>query len=239
MTDTQKRKASGVRIRMAEPADAKALLAIYAPYVEKTAITFEYTVPTEEEFASRIAGTQKRFPYLCAEAEGELLGYAYVGTFHARPAYDWAVETSIYVREDCRKRGLGKLLYQALEQVLAEQGILNLEACIACPVGEDPYLNRNSIEFHTAMGYRMVGQFHQCGYKFSRWYDMVWMEKQIGEHLTAQPPVRTPREIGLVPGRTLPDNRLRRTDFPEALAQGNPDSGTASDPTSAEAGSGR
>ena len=177
-------------IRPADPADAAALLAIYAPYVENTAITFEYDVPSAEEFRERIRRIQRTYPYLAAEAGGELLGYAYAGAFNARAAYDWAVETTVYVRQDQKRRGIGRSLYGALEVCLRAQGILNLNACIAWPEPEDEYLTRDSVAFHTALGYQTVGQFHRCGYKFHRWYHMVWMEKQIGIHSDCQPPIR-------------------------------------------------
>lgn len=177
-------------IRVASPKDAEALLRIYAPYVEKTAITFEYDVPSVEEFAGRIARTLERYPYLVAEEDGAALGYACAGAFNNRAAYDWAVETTVYIAEDAKRRGLGKRLYQALEQALSAQNILNLNACIAYPAQEDPYLTRDSVEFHRRLGYRMVGTFTQCGYKFDRWYDMVWMEKHIGAHAAPQPAVK-------------------------------------------------
>ena len=171
-----------IRIRPAKPEDAEKLLAIYAPYVEQTAITFEYEVPTVEEFRERIHNTLKKYPYLVAEQGGEPVGYAYVGPFHDRPAYDWAVETSIYVSELQKGEGIGKALYKALEGQLSRQHILNLNACIAYPETEDEHLNKDSVRFHTHLGYRMVGEFYQCGYKFDRWYNMVWMEKHIGTH---------------------------------------------------------
>ena len=177
-----------MRIRRATENDAEALLKIYAPYVEHTAITFEYEVPSVEEFRSRIRHTLEKYPYLVAEEDGELLGYAYVGPFHDRPAYDWAVETSIYVDERKIHKGVGGKLHDALEQVLKTQGILNMNACIAWPDGEeDETLTKNSGEFHVHLGYRMVGEFQKCGYKFHRWYNMIWMEKIIGEHADEQP----------------------------------------------------
>jgi len=184
-----------IRIRPVKPEDAEKLLAIYAPYVEQTAITFEYEVPTVEEFRERIHNTLKKYPYLVAEQGGEPVGYAYVGPFHDRPAYDWAVETSIYVDQNLKHSGIGGLLHDALENALKKQGILNMNACIACTPTKDPHLNNNSVEFHTHMGYRLVGEFYQCGYKFRTWYNMVWMEKQIGEHLTNQPEIRKFRNI--------------------------------------------
>lgn len=179
---------TSITIRMANPADAQALLNIYAPYVINTAITFEYDVPSVEEFASRIAHSLEKYPYLIAEEGGNILGYAYASSFHDRPAYDWAVETSIYVDQNIKHRGIGRKLHDALESTLREQGILNMNACIAYPPEEDEHLDKNSVEFHAHMGYRLVGEFYKCGYKFNRWYNMVWMEKLIGEHLSDQKP---------------------------------------------------
>ena len=126
-----------IRIRPAKPEDAEKLLAIYAPYVEQTAITFEYEVPTVEEFRERIHNTLKKYPYLVAEQGGEPVGYAYVGPFHDRPAYDWAVETSIYVDQNKKRMGIGKKLHEALEEELRNRGFLNMNACIAYPAQED------------------------------------------------------------------------------------------------------
>ena len=179
---------TSITIRMANPAYAQALLNIYAPYVINTAITFEYDVPSVEEFSSRIAHSLEKYPYLIAEEGGNILGYAYASPFHDRPAYDWAVETSIYVDQNIKHRGIGRKLHDALESTLREQGILNMNACIAYPPEEDEHLDKNSVEFHAHMGYRLVGEFYKCGYKFNRWYNMVWMEKLIGEHLSDQKP---------------------------------------------------
>ena len=179
----------GIRIRVAEESDAGKLLAIYAPYVEQTAITFEYEVPSVEEFRQRICNTRKKYPYIVAETEGKIAGYAYAGPFHERAAYDWAVEMSIYVDKDRKGQGIGRKLYETMEMLLKKQNILNLNACIACTEVEDEYLTNASVHYHAHLGYRMVGEFKQCGYKFHRWYNMVWMEKHIGEHVTDQPPV--------------------------------------------------
>ena len=171
-----------IRIRAATTADAKQLLAIYAPYVSKTAITFEYETPSLAAFQERIENTLKRYPYIVAEKNGEILGYAYTGAFVGRAAYDWAAEVSIYLKESRRGIGLGRMLYGALEELSKAQHILNLNACIGYPEHEDTYLTRNSVQFHAHLGYAIVGRFHKCGYKFGTWYDMVWMEKLLGEH---------------------------------------------------------
>ena len=117
-------------VRIAGGEDAEKLLAIYAPYVENTAITFEYEVPSIEEFRERIEHTLSRYPYLVAERGGEIMGYVYASAFKTRAAYAWAVETSIYIRTDAKHLGLGKLLYTALEGALKLQNITNVTACI-------------------------------------------------------------------------------------------------------------
>ncbi len=177
--------------------DAKELLDIYTPYVEDTAISFEYEVPSEEEFRKRIRSISVNYPYLKAVDEtGRILGYAYASAFKARMAYDWSVETTIYIRKDVRRSGVGKVLYTELEEQLKKMGILNANACIAVTDKEDPYLTNDSVYFHEALGYHLVGTFHASGYKFDTWYDMVWMEKMLGEHKSpAEPVILKEREL--------------------------------------------
>ena len=169
-------------LRPAEISDAEALLAIYAPYITDTAVTFEYDVPTVEEFGQRIALVQEKYPWLVAEVDGQIVGYAYASTFKARAAYQWSVETSIYVDRNLKHQGIGYRLHDALEKALQTQGILNMNACISFVEDEDEYLTHESVSFHERMGYQRVAHFHLCGRKFDRWYDMIWMEKLIGEH---------------------------------------------------------
>ena len=179
-------------IRRARLSDVAALLDIYRPYVERTAITFEWTVPDVEEFRRRIAEHSLRYPYLVAEREGRPVGYAYVSPFVGREAYDWSVELSIYVDMTARHSGAGGRLYRALEQILAAMNVTNLNACIGVnPPGQaaDSYLDANSPEVHAHMGYRLVGRFEKCGRKFGRWYDMIWMEKIIRPHEAHPAPV--------------------------------------------------
>lgn len=176
-------------IRVAEPSDAAEILGIYAPYVTDTAVTFEYTVPACSEMENRISQVLDRYPYLVAESDHRILGYAYAGAFKGRAAYDWAVETSVYVGRESRKTGIGRALYERLEDCLHKQGILNMNACIAYADEEDAFLTADSVRFHEKMGFQMIGKFHECGYKFGRWYHMVWMEKIIGDHLAEQPEV--------------------------------------------------
>lgn len=177
-----------ITIRTANLDDAAALLAIYAPYVKGTAITFEYEVPSLEEFQGRIAHTLRRYPYIVAVEDGEILGYAYTGPFGERAAYRWSVETSIYLRQDVRGKGLGKRLYAELARISKAQNVQNLYACIAYPDHDDAYLTGNSVAFHTHLGYTILGRFPRCGYKFNTWYNMTWMEKTLGKHKESPAP---------------------------------------------------
>lgn len=173
---------SQIKIRMAEPSDAEVLLDIYAPFVTDTAISFEYEVPTVEEFRDRIVTKLEKFPYLVAEVDRKAVGYAYASTFIPRPAYDWSVEVTVYITEACTGMGIGRLLYEELERRLLAQNIYNINACIAYVDHDDPYVTNRSMKFHEHMGYRLVGKFTKSGYKFGRWYDMIWMEKILRPH---------------------------------------------------------
>lgn len=168
-----------IEIRKAEVSDAKELLAIYAPYVQETAITYEYTIPTLDDFSNRIKTTLQKYPYLVAVDHGKIVGYAYAGTFKGRRAYDCSVETSIYIDRNLHRQGTGRLLYNALEKELKAIGITNMYACIAYAPVEDEYLTNDSVLFHEKMGFVLCGTFHRCAIKFDRTYDMVWMEKFI------------------------------------------------------------
>lgn len=178
---------SEITVRDASLADAKAILNIYSYYVEHTVITFEYTVPSLEEFQNRMRNTMKKYPYLVIEKDGIIQGYTYAGAFVGRAAYDWSCELTIYLDHNAKRCGLGKILYSALADRLKKMGILNLYACIGYPQVEDEYLTKNSAQFHEHLGFKLAGTFHNCGYKFNRWYDMVWMEKIIGNYHKDQP----------------------------------------------------
>ena len=181
-------------IRGAAAEDAEALLAIYAPYVRGTAITFEYEVPGLEEFRRRILETAEKYPYLCLEAEGRVVGYAYASPFRSRKAYQWIAETSVYLAPEARKRGWGKLLCQALEEACRSMGLVSLYACITVPREPgDPYVTADSAEFHAHLGYRELARFPGSGSKFGRWYDTVITEKVLNERRPDMPePIRFP-----------------------------------------------
>ena len=185
-----------MNLRFATTADAAQLLRIYAYYVENTAITFEWTVPTVEDFAQRIEKTLGFYPYIVAEEDGVIKGYAYASRFRTRKAYDWSVESSIYIDKDCRRQNVGTLLLNELERLLALQGILNVNASITSSNDpNDEYVTDASRRFHEKHGYRFVGEFQKSGFKFNRWYNMMWMEKFIGEHTDNQPSVKNIMDV--------------------------------------------
>lgn len=184
-----------ILIRIANENDAESLLKIYSPYVKNTAITFEYEVPLLEEFQNRIKSTLEKYPYLVAEFNGKIVGYAYAGPFKTRAAYGWDVEVSVYVDKDFHGNGCGRFLYEKLEYFLKKMNITNMNACITYTEIEDEYLTHGSPNFHKKMGFSLVGKFNKCGYKFNRWYDMIWMEKMIGEHNQNMPAVKSFLEV--------------------------------------------
>jgi len=182
-----------IKIRMATVADVHGILEIYKYYVKNTTLTFEYEVPSEEEFRNRISNTLKRYPYLVAEYNGEIVGYAYAGVFHTRAAYAWNAEMTIYLKHNVRRNGIGKLLYSKLEEILKAQGVVKTIALITMPT--DEYSDFNSMQFHQSMGYKKSGQIDNCGYKFGRWYSLLYMDKQIGTPETEMGAVRTVDEV--------------------------------------------
>lgn len=169
-------------VRQAQIADAESILAIYKDYVESTVITFEYEAPGIEDFCQRMEKIVEKYPYLVAESDEGILGFSYASAFRPRAAYDWSAETTIYIKRSSRQRGIGRLLYDKIEEICLKQHITNLYACIAYKQEEDSYLNHDSVSFHKQMGFVTVGIFQSCGQKFGRWYDMIWMEKIIADH---------------------------------------------------------
>ncbi len=159
-------------IRLATPADAPAIQAIYAPIVRETAISFEVTEPSVEEMAGRIAKTLGRFPWLVWVAPDDtntptVVGYAYASAHRDRAAYQWSVDLSAYVHADWRGRGIGKALYLALLPILRDLGYVNTYAGIALP-------NPASVALHEAIGMLPVGVYQHVGYKFGAWRDVGW-----------------------------------------------------------------
>ena len=170
---------SNIKIRSATPGDAAAIWSIYRYYVEHTAVSFEITMPTQEQIRQRIEKVLCGFPYLVAELNGKVIGYAYAGHFIPREAYYHCAEVSIYISRENHRSGIGRMLYDALIGQLRDQGITQIYACIGVPEIEDEYLTNNSAQFHAHMGFREVGRFCNSGKKFDRFYHMIWMEKLI------------------------------------------------------------
>ncbi len=169
-----------IKIRAAKIDDAQDLLDIYGYYVKNTAITYEYEVPTLEEFQSRILNTLRCYPYLVAELDGQIVGYAYAGKFQSRPGYGWDAEMTVYLRHDIRGNKIGEKLYTLLEKILYAQGVVKVIALITSPKETEYNSTYNSMRFHEKMGYCLAGHIENCGYKFNQWYDTILMDKTIG-----------------------------------------------------------
>lgn len=154
-------------LRLARPADAESLLAIYAPYVRDTSITFETEVPSTEAFGKRIVGYLDKWPWLVYEANGVVAGYAYASGYRERVAYQWSVECSVYVHDDFMRAGVAKALYTALFAILKKQGFRNVYAVINLP-------NERSVAFHENCGFRYFATYEQVGYKLGKWKNVGW-----------------------------------------------------------------
>ncbi len=168
------------QVRMATIQDAKEILGIYAYYIQNTTTTFEYTVPTIGEFAGRIAEILEKYPYLVYEENGRILGYAYAHQFMVRAASRWGAELSVYLAKDAQGKGIGKILYQTLTDILKMQHVVKLYGCVEGS-------NQNSIAMHERMGFCQIAIFQNCGYKHGKWLDLVWLEKTIGNLEALQP----------------------------------------------------
>ena len=162
-------------IRMATTADTAELLAIYGQYID-TSITFEYTLPTQVEFATRIAGILAAYPYLVWQEDGKILGYAYAHRHMERAAYQWNAELSVYLDRAARGRGLGRRLYGALMELLTMQGVLSAHALVTSP-------NPASQALHQSMGFGLTAVQRLAGYKNGAWHDVLWYEKELAPFL--------------------------------------------------------
>ena len=161
-----------VRIRLATETDAEGMLAIYAPIVLETAISFELEPPTVEEFRGRIGQTLARYPWLVCEIGGEIAGYAYASEYKPRAAYRWSVEVTVYVNADFRRRGVGRTVYAALFERLRAQGFYNAYAAISLP-------NDASVGLHESLGFEHLGTMRNVGFKLGRWHDVGWWQMEL------------------------------------------------------------
>jgi phosphinothricin acetyltransferase len=169
------------KIRCALSSDASSILDIYAPYIANTAVSFETEVPTVEDFTRRIMGNQESCPWLVYESGGFIAGYAYASKHRDRAAYQWSLESSVYVNESFRQQGIATKLYQKLFQILKYQGCRNLYAGITLP-------NEKSVIFHQKMGFSKIADYKNIGYKFNRWHTVGWYELQLNVYSDAPAP---------------------------------------------------
>ena len=168
-----------MKIRTATPDDAAAVAALYAPVVQHTAISFETEPPDAAEMRARIEKTLPLLPWLVAEDAAGVAGYAYAGRHRERAAYQWSVDTTVYVREDCRGQGVGRALYGHLLPLLAELGYCQAFAGIALP-------NAGSVGLHEAVGFEALGVYRNVGFKHGAWRDVGWWQKAL-RPLDAEP----------------------------------------------------
>lgn len=180
-------------IRLAKTTDAQAMLDIFAPYVQAGTVSFDYAPPGIEAFREKIVHLQVDYPVFVAEIGKTMVGYCYASRFRAQTAYNWAVETTIYLDQRYHGGGIGRALYEALEDALRRQRVITLYACISAA-------HAQSIAFHAHLGYQEVARFHAVGYKMGEWLDIVWMEKRIGQ-------------IPQVPSPMIPFGRLEGEHF--------------------------
>ncbi len=165
-----------IAIRLASERDAAAVLEIYSPVVARTATSFELDPPDVAEMGRRIRETVVRTPWLVCLTDRDVIGYAYANRFRERPAYQWTVEVSVYVRPGALRSGVGRALYTSLFEVLRLQGFRTAVAGMTLP-------NPGSEGLHRAMGFRDIGVFRNVGYKMGAWHDVAWMELALLPHI--------------------------------------------------------
>lgn len=159
-------------IRTATAADIPAMLSIYRHFVENTAVSFEYALPTHEAFLKRFEEHIVQYPWLVWQEDGKVVGYAYAGRAFERAAYAWNAEISCYLAPEARRRGIGTQLYVRIEAILKKQGCRKVFAVVTSA-------NEASVAFHEALGYRIMATYRDVGFKLGQWYDVIWLEKQL------------------------------------------------------------
>jgi phosphinothricin acetyltransferase len=175
-------------IRLAQTPDAAAVAAIYGPFCETTAVSFEVVAPDAAEMASRIDAVTRQYPWLVLERDGAVAGYAYATRHRERAAYMWSVDTAVYVHAAAQRSGVGRALYDALFRLLVEQGYFRAYAGITVP-------NEASVALHTAVGFTKVGTYHGVGYKLGAWRDVAWFERRLQPEQSNPPPPRPVRAV--------------------------------------------
>jgi len=171
-------------IRLIKPEDCGKVLDVYRPYVEETAYTFEYEVPTIEDFSKKIEKITAQYPWLVCEYNGEIVGYAYGSTHRERIAYQWSVESTIYMNRQYHRKGIARILYDTLFKILREQGYFSVYAGVLAT-------NNESVQFHKAVGFEEIGLFKNIGYKLEEWHTNLWLQYFLQEHIAAPPVLKT------------------------------------------------
>ncbi len=191
-------------MRFATVDDGRAIRTMYAPYIENTVITFENDVPSIEEMAERIASVQKTYPWIVAEQENSIIGYAYASALRSRAAYQWCAELSVYLDPEQAGHGYGAWLYDALMQLLRLQGIRVVYGVVAVP-------NAASERLHQRFGFKQAGLLTRCGYKLGQWIDVAYYEKRLIEDESRPDPIK--------PVGTLDQSTVRQllTDFSKKM----------------------
>lgn len=170
------------KIRFATLEDAEAILSIYAEYIVNTGVTFEIEVPTIEQFRERMRRITEQFPWLVCVIDGEIAGYAYGSKHGERAAYRWSADLSVYISEKYHRRGIASALYRAVMDLLRLQGYYTVYAGVSTP-------NEKSEAFHSAFGFRNLGEFKNVGYKLGMWRGVAWYELPLAEYVAE--PVET------------------------------------------------
>jgi len=156
-------------IRLAEKRDVSGILEIYAPFILDTAVTFEESVPDENDFWARIQGIMSELPFLVCKIDDKIAGYAYASAYRSRASYRWTKEVSVYVHPDFHRKRVAHALYTSLHEMVRYQGIASLLAIITMP-------NESSVAFHEHFGYRKCAEFTNVGYKLNQWQNVGWLE---------------------------------------------------------------
>jgi len=168
-------------IRLVVEQDANQIAAIYAPFCEQTAVSFENTAPRPEVMAQRIRSLTAQFPWLVLEDSGRIAGYAYASPHRERAAYGWSVDVTVYIAAESRRKGVGRALYTALLPVLALQGYYKAFAGVTLP-------NPASVGLHEAVGFVPVGVYRGVGYKLGAWHDVAWYQRALQPEQPAPAP---------------------------------------------------
>ncbi len=170
-----------MRIRFAQEKDAAALLEIYKQYIDTT-ITFEYELPSKEEFRRRIREYSKEYPYFICTEHGKCVGYVYAHRAQERAAFQWNAELSVYLDKNYHDKGVGSILYEMMFEILAKQGVKTVYGLVTTP-------NPKSVKLHERTGFQLAGTYHNTGFKANQWCDLLLYEKRIGAYVDKPTPM--------------------------------------------------